>query len=54
MMKSNVHAIINMKQELVDCLELQEVQKGRTNISSITRMNWRYFANIICHPKRTR
>lgn len=50
-MNTNVHAIINLKQEIVKTLELGEIFRGRTKISRYTRMNWNYHANRLIHGK---
>jgi hypothetical protein len=47
----SVHALINLKQEIVEAIEKAEVSRGRTNISRLTRMNWNYYANTIIHVK---
>jgi hypothetical protein len=47
--KINVHANINLRNEIVAGLEAQEISKGRTLISKTTRSNWGLYANqLIC------
>ena len=47
--KTNIHASINLRTEIVAGLEAYEIQKGRTLISKTTRRNWGLYANqLVC------
>ena len=43
----DVHYTINLKIELIRCLEAKEIMKGRTNITNRMRSNWA----MMLHPK---
>ena len=47
----DVHYTINLKIELIRCLEAKEIMKGRTNITNRMRSNWAYHVNMMLHPK---